>query len=241
MPLIQGCTYNNPVCPALPAPPVATGATLTAPGQGDHVFGNVLGAIETALQTIFGGGQDWDTRMRNYNVNLETVWNGLKRVDFGHGANPPIVYRAGADEPDEHAHVFGVYSQRLQWKLCEIVCTGFAPGEVRRIGGATPAWKTSVLESFGELMDSLVDNTAIVQYITTLPNTIRAANPVMVRHTPMSLANARVYAANHNGPGKNRVTQVLNAYGSLHESVRGLLDRFDGSIRTLNVGNNTRT
>lgn len=118
------------------------------------------------------------------------------------------------------------------------MCTGFAPGEVRRIGGATRAWKNTVLGSFEELMNNLVDRTAIAFYIST-PNAIRAANPGAVRHEPMSLANATLYAANHHGPGKNRVTQVLNVYGSLRGSVVGLLDRMDGPIKTLNVANNT--
>lgn len=236
MPLIRGCAYPNPAGVALPAPPVAAAAPLLAPFQGDHLFGDVLGTIETSLQGIFGGGALWRTRMQNYSGTLRTVWDGLGGVDFGHGANPPLVNRNGAAEPDEHSHVFGGYSNRLQWNFCEIVCTGFAAGEVRRIGGATRAWKTAVLSSLDDLLDHLVDSTAIAFYIAS-PNAIRNANPGAVRHVPMSLANAIIYAANHHGPGQNRVTRVLNAYGTLRNSVIGILDRFDGPIKTLNANN----
>ena len=115
--------------------------------------------------------------------------DGLATVDFGHGANPPLVNRNGTPEPDGHSHVFGGYSNRLQWNLCEIVCTGFAPGEVRRFACTTRAWESNVLSSFDELMNHLVDSTSIAFYIAT-PREIRPDNPGAVRHAPMSHKNA---------------------------------------------------
>src|SRR3954454_5986931 len=88
MPPIQGCAYPNPVAAALPALPLANAAPPLAPNQGDHIFGDVIGVIETAMQNIFGGGQLWRARMQNYNAVLRTVWDGLDQVDFGHGALP---------------------------------------------------------------------------------------------------------------------------------------------------------
>jgi hypothetical protein len=240
MPLITGCAYNNPIALACPGVPAAAGAPALAPGQGDHLFGDVLGSIETAFQSIFGGGALWTTRMRNYNPTLHSVWTGLGTVDFGHGALPPVVQRNGAPEPDQHSHVFGGYSLRLQWQFCEIVCTGFAPGEVRRIGGATKAWKTAVLTSFDDLMNNLVDSTALAFYIAT-PNAIRQANPAVVNHSTLSLANAVAYTNGHNGPGKAQVQGILTSYANLRSSVNGLLDRLDGSTKTLNVATNAWT
>jgi hypothetical protein len=132
MPLLAGCQYPNPVAAALPVPPVAGAAPNLAPAQGDHVFGDVIGTIGTALQLIFGGGANWNNRMRAYSPILEVLWDGLANANFGHGGHAPTVARHGAPEPDEHAHVFGGYAVRLQWTLCEFVCTGFLPGGVER-------------------------------------------------------------------------------------------------------------
>lgn len=242
MPLIRNSPYNNPIALALPAAPNPALAVNLAPAQGDHLFGDVLGTIETALQNIFGGGAAWTARMSAYNATMRTVWDGMQLVDYGHGALPPVVNRAGATEPDEHAHVFGGYSQRLQWQLCEIVSTGFNPppigGEVRSIGGYSRAWKNSVLENLDELLAHLVDDTALRFYIAT-PNAIRAAAPLAVRHVAVSLAAANAYAAAHAGPGRARVQAVLLPYANLRSSVEGLISRFEGNIKTLNTVNDT--
>jgi hypothetical protein len=242
MPLISGCTYNNPSAALLPAAPVAAAAPALAPGQGDHLFGDVLGTIETSLQLIFGGGANWRLRMDNYSSTFRNMWDDMSRMDLGHGATAPDVHRNGAAEPDEHSHVFGGYSSRLQWQMCEIVCTGFPPqgGEWRQIGGFTKSWKNAVLSSLDDILSHLVDSTAIAFYIAT-PTAIRNANAATVRHTPMSLANAVIYANAHNGPGKNRVSQVLTPYGNLRVALGALLDRFQGSIKTLNYPHDTWT
>jgi hypothetical protein len=240
MPLIAGCTYANPVGAALPAQPNAIAAPPLAPAQGDHLFGDVVGTIETALQSIFGGGERWQTRMRNYSAILDSLWAGLTAIDLGHGANPPVVQRNGAPEPDEHAHMFGGYSRRFQWHLCEIVCTGFVNGqESRQIGGSTVAWKNNVLAGFDDLLANLVDSTALAFYINT-PRAIRAANPAAVRHPTHSLAVARTYANNNPGrPGQARVLQVVTAYDSLRGSLDGLLYRLDGPTKKLDPATNT--
>lgn len=232
MPLITGCGFNNPIAAAFPSRPLAAAADRLAPAQGDHLFGDVLGSVETALQSIFGGGAVWPTRMQHYSPTLHSVWTGLDAVDLGHAANPPIVQRTGAAEPDEHAYVFGGYSRRLQWQLCEIVCTGFAASEMRSIGGATRSWKTAVLNSFDDVMNHLVDSTALHFYIAT-PHGIRQANASTVNHTPISLAEAVVYASRHAGPGQRDVLRVLSNYSGLRTSFVGLLDRFDGPTKTL--------
>jgi hypothetical protein len=126
MPLNPHCSTSNPVGATMPAVPVTAGLQASANDQGDHVFGDVLGAIQTALAAIFGGGQNWQVRMNAYNTVLTSVWSDLSKLDYGHGANPPIVGRtpagmAGA-EIDQHATVFGGYAKRLQWQMAEVVC-----------------------------------------------------------------------------------------------------------------------
>lgn len=241
MPLITGTAFVNPVAGVMPAAPNPALAPNLAPAQGDHIFGDVLGTVETALQSIFGGGAAWVNRMGAYNGTMRTLWEGLGVVDYGHGALPPIVNRQGAAEPDEHAHVFGGYSVRLQWALCEITCTGFGPGgagEIRQIGGYSKKWKKEVLERFDDLLAHLVDSSALHFYIPT-PNAIRNANPAQVRHAPISLAAANLYTTNANGPGKARIQTVLASYSTLRSAFEGLIGRFEGNTKTLNPANDT--
>ncbi|MDD0973784.1 hypothetical protein [Pseudomonas fontis] len=234
MPLIQGCSYQNPVSAGLPAIPNAAGAPNLAPIQGDHIFGDVIGAIETALQQIFGGGANWQMRMRSFNPTLATLWQGLDGVDFGHSANPPITQRVGVPEPDEHSHMFGGYSRRLQWHLCKVVCTGFAGGvEQRRIGGATRAWRNNVLASFDDLINHLVDSTALGFYIAT-PGGVRMANAAAVRHVALSLGAARI-----NANGNMILAPFFVRYDSLRGTLEGLLQRFDGSTKTFLASSST--
>lgn len=227
MTLLRNGTYPNPIGANLPPAPVAAAAPSLAPAQGDHIFGDVIGVINTAFQQIFGGGALVAARIESYDSTLASVWNGLAGVNLGHGAAPPVTQRNGVAEPDEHSHMFGGYSNRLQWQLCEIVSTGFHAGaEDRYIGGATAAWKKAVLASFDDLMNNLVDSTAIAFYIAT-PNAIRNASAA-TRHTPMSLANALTYTNNNAGPGKAAVSAVLASYGSLRNALAGILDRLSG-------------
>ena len=88
MPLLSGCAYVNPFGQMLPDAPAAQDAGALAPMQGDHLFGDVIGSIETALMRIFGGGALWSTRMDSFNATLHTIWVGLGNVDLGHGALP---------------------------------------------------------------------------------------------------------------------------------------------------------
>jgi hypothetical protein len=239
MPLITPCPYNNPL--VFPEIPMAAGALNLAPAQGDHVFGDVVGAIGTALMYIFGGGQNLPKRMSAYNSTLARLWNGLSQVNLGHaGAGAPVVMRTGPPERDQHAHMFGGYANRLQWQLREIVCTGFATNgaEVRSIGGSTVAWRTQVLAALDALLNNLVDTTAINAYITA-PNTIRQADPKTVVHAPMSLAKAVTVANATNGPGQANVKAILTRYQALRGTVDGILRRFDGPVKRFNPQNDT--
>lgn len=231
MPLIRcrrECGHVNPAGENSPGAPAAQDAPLLAPEQGDHVFGDVLGTIGTAWQLIFGGGAEWRTRMNNFDKTLYTLWEGLGNLDFGHHAlNTPVVQRHGTPERDQHSHMFGGYSNRLQWQLAEIVCMGYKDGvEQRTVGGATKAWKKNVLARLDDLLNNLVDRTALEFYIANPAANIRQAN-AGVHHPPISLAAARDYANNHNGVGKDRIAEVVTAYGSLRTSIDSLLIRFE--------------
>ncbi|WP_434634963.1 hypothetical protein [Chromobacterium sp. CV08] len=236
MSIIARCTYPNPINNgALPPVPRPQDAPSLAPAQGDHVFGDVIGVIDNALAAVFGGGAVWRQRMRAYSVPLDEAWAGLAQLDLGHsGANQPLVARRGAAERDRHAHMFGGYSGRLQWQWCEIICAGFPAGgggEDRRIGGRTKAWRSEVLKALDDVLDNLVDDTALRAYIAN-PGQERQANPATVFHDALSLARAQAVTAGLNGPGKARIEQVLRNYDSLRNAVLGLLDRFDTETRT---------
>ncbi|OHX16160.1 hypothetical protein [Chromobacterium sphagni] len=211
MSLIVHCAYQNPINGGiLPAVPQVAQSPRLAPAQGDHVFGDVVGVVGNALTEIFGGGVNWQNRMRAYNANLAAQWTGLTQVDLGHtGAHPPVVARQGAPEVDRHAHMFGGYGNRLQWYWCEVVCAGFQGGiEDRRVGGKTQAWKNQVMGAFDEVINNLVDETALRAYIAN-PGQTRQADPNSVLHTPVSLARATAIANGLNGPGKARIQQIL--------------------------------
>jgi hypothetical protein len=204
MPLIQECRYENPMKILRPIPMDLQLETLKAseaPDQGDHVFGDVRGTIKTALKHIFGDDNEWIRRMTLYNTRLATVWSGLVAADFGHNEpedNQPIVNRQGNDK-DAHGFVYGVYSARLQWTMCEIVCRG--NGRLTIGGGSKEsrlAWKNQVLNRFLDLMNHLIDSTAFHSYLSN-PRTYRTGNPNEVSHLPMSFAEADRLVGNTGG------------------------------------------
>ena len=241
MPLITGTKFVNRFGGEMRAAPNPATAGNLAPAQGDHIFGDVLGTVETALQSIFGGGAVWVNRMGTYNGTMRTVWEGLGVVDYGHGALPPIVNCQSAAELDEHANVFAGYSNLLQWALSEITCTGFGPGgvgEIRQIGGYSKKWKKEVLARFDDRLTHLVDSSVLNFHIPT-PNAIHNANPARVRHATISLAAASLYTANANGIGKPRIQLVLASCSRLRGAFEGLIGRFEGNTKSLNPANNT--
>ncbi len=102
------------------------------------MFGDVIAAIETGLENIFGKIH-FEYRMNSYNPRLGTIWNALKNKDFGHVKGEDLAAkRVMLPEVDQHGKVFGIYGKRPQWELCEIVCTNNFNGETeeRRIFSA---------------------------------------------------------------------------------------------------------
>ncbi len=238
MPLLPGCTFNNPINNGqIPAVPDPRQAPNLAPNQGDHVFGDVIGTVQTSLQNIFGGGAEWVNRFQGFSQPAFEQWQAFNRFDLGHtGNNQPIMQRNGAPEPDEHAYVFGIYSQRFQWSFCEIVCAGFVAGlESRQIGGGSSAWRTSVMSRFDDVLKRLVDQTALTAYLQA-PQNIRQADPINVRHPVISLQEARDLANltnQSNSQSKNRILQIYGNFHSARANLEGMLMRFDGPTRTI--------
>lgn len=227
MPLLR-TTNRNPVSPILPQTPAAASATPEAPAQGDHVFGDILGAIRTALEKIFGSGLGLDGRIAAYNKTLSPLWTGMQSLDLGHGPQQPVVQRRGLAEPDEHAWMFGGYARILQWRMAEIVDTGFAGGaRVLRIGGATNLWKRQVKSALEDLLLHSIDETALRAYVQA-PGTIRQANPAQDRHRAISPNQALMILGQIQGPGRAGIQGVLGRWGMLPNSVMGLIDRLDG-------------
>ena len=240
MPLLK-TTNRNPVAAVLPPVPAPGGATPLAPAQGDHVFGDVVGVIETALKAIFGSEAGLEGRIAGYNPTLATVWTGLKGVDFGHGPQQPVVQRQGSPEPDEHAHMFGGYGLRLQWWLAEIVDTGFRNGVTeRKVGGATRAWANQVKGAVNDLLANLVDETALTAFVQA-PRTVRPAQPAQVRHPAISLTRAGALVDRLQGPGKAAAQAVLTRYATVPNAVTGLIDRLEGSVRSFDHRTNKWT
>jgi hypothetical protein len=213
-------------------------AAMLAPFQGDHVFGDVIGMVQTALQAIIGGGHVWPARFQSLNPVASLQWQVYRGFDLGHAGNEPLVHRNGGAETDQHAHVFGGYSLRFQWTFCEVVCTGFDHGhESRRIGGGVRAWRRKVMSRFDDVLDHLVDSTALNAYLGA-PNAIRQANPGIETHPVISLQAARQLAQMNQGPGQARILEVCGNYHSARSNLEGMLMRFDGPTRTWDRLNN---
>jgi len=233
MPLVQSCPTANIMGATLPPIPAPTVATRTQPTQGDHVLGDVIGAMTTAMQAIFGGGAIWLQHLSSYNQILERPWLDLSRLDLGHALNAPIVGRNDFKEYDQHAHMFGIYSARLQWTLCEIVCLGDGlTGQARIIAGATRAWKSAVMAALDDLLNHLVDETALHAYIRN-PTAIRHGN-ITTQHRAISLAAAIAYTGANHGIGKARVAEILANYSQLRPSVAEILARFHDRKKIFN-------
>ena len=243
MPLNTRCPYRNPVnkgvLPHVPTDEELKKLPSKGPtGQGDHVFGGVIEAIGTALEKIFGGGSNWEERMNSFSHPLTAVWTNMKQTDYGHsGIKQPVVYatKGGPEEVDRHATVFGAYSERLQWHLCEIVCTGLISDvEVRSIGSGPgemiSGWKHNVLRSFDDLMNNLVDRTAFEFYIKN-PTDYRTTNSES-KHDPMSLESAIIYVGTSaEAPGSPRLREILNEYMNLRAKVNQLVVKLEARIR----------
>lgn len=235
MSFYPACTSPNPYGQQLPAAPNPAQAIAGNPAQGDHVFGDVLGAIRTAMQAIFVSDANWRTRMAAYNANMATIWNGLEQLDLGHGAHPPSVARQPAgvagNETDQHAYVFGGYANRLQWQMAEIACMAGATPTIGADANNLSGWKSAVLARFDELMANVADQTAL-NHLVLHGNVTRTANGS--NHPAISLQAAQTFAnANRNAPGYNLVAPVLNNLATLRNGFVGLLDRFQPGFYTL--------
>lgn len=227
VPLVANCG-NNPINggqePAVPDP---ANAGQEAPQQGDHVFGDTIGAVRNALMRIVGGGQLWETRLEAYSVPAREAWDTLHARDLGHGANPPLVHRQGQPETDQHSFMFGRQASRFQFAMCELICQ--RPGEDQRIGGATRRWRSKVMREFDALMNVLVDGTALDAYLAH-PNQVRQANPANVTHPAISKQAAQERATNAHGNTAARILNMCGAYALARSDVETIIYRFEPTL-----------
>jgi len=223
VPLIPNCG-NNPINGgAEPPVPNRQNAGQEAPQQGDHVFGDTIGAVRNALMRIVGGGQVWETRLEAYSGPAREAWNTLYARDLGHAANPPLVHRQGAPETDEHSYMFGRQALRFQFAMCELVCQ--RQGQPQRIGGATRRWRSKVMGEFDTLMTVLVDGTAL-DALLAHPNQVRQADPANIRHPAISKQAAQDRAANGHGNNAARILNMCGAYALARNDLETIIFRF---------------
>ncbi len=249
MPLIKGCSGSNPIREEggggganEPGAPDETQAVNSNPGQGDHVFGTVASTIETALQRIFRAGQGWEVRMGKYDTTMKMSWNELESLDLGHSADPPVANRTGV-EIDEHNVVFGGYSRRLQWKLCEIVCIENNNGTWKyRVGGYTRQWEADVLLRLDDVLEHLVDSTALRDYLHKQGAKRKLdQGEVGRRHAAVSLTTAEEITnaftgGNVKATEKSRIVEICggNNMGRVRNILRTILQRFEsGGAKTI--------
>lgn len=216
---------------SLPEKPDATTAPFLAPAQGDHVFGDAVGMVNNALAALFGENQNWETRMEQYNAVLRTHWGTMASMDLGHilATNQPLVQRAGPQEPDEHAHVFGGYANRFRWQVLQLPHGAKTNGKYfQGQWGTYAAWQKKVLIAFDDVMSHAVDSTALSAYLAN-PAATRMANPQSVRHSAISIVAARDQS---NGPSASaqRIRMVCNNFIAFRSSLEGLILRFDRPI-----------
>ncbi|MFC4161709.1 hypothetical protein [Chitinimonas lacunae] len=191
-----------------PAAPVAAEAISTPPPrQGDHIFGNIVSALETALKDVFEGGQLWEQRFRDFNNTAYETWQAIKALDLGHGPEGPVVDRP-RNEVDKHAHVFGGYAAIFQY-------------EVRRLKNgqssvyrATVPWWQGVRAALGFLLENIIDRTALLRYVR--------ANGVQDdgTHSTISIDDAKALIANNTRAEATRARAVMTNYERLQPLLR---------------------
>lgn len=196
--------------PPKPNEPDAAGApTTNPPNQGDHVFGSIVSALETALKKIFEGGQLWETRFMSFNQPAYQAWQGMKALDLGHHAAGPAVTRPVA-EVDRHAHVFGGYAALFQYEVLRLRKEGMV------FRGST-SWAHRVVGAYRALQSNLVDRTALCRYI----NVKNLADDGT--HTTISIATTRQLIEGIHNDRAVRIREVCEQYAALRRSLEQML------------------
>lgn len=194
--------------PKLPYPAQGLGPLL-CPGQGDHVFGDIIGVMRTALMAVIGGGAEWKNRfgsavycnaeerehvLQTYYLRQSLAcWNEIESLDLGHALNPPLMYRSPEiAEYDNHSLMFGGYISVFQWDLAEI---GYLKEGVRTVGVSNDTdrlrWIKQVLFSYEKATEFIADDTALRAYLTN-KDTLRSIKEGKLQpHTAISLIEVR--------------------------------------------------
>ncbi len=232
----DGRQFRNPRNPptfALPLPPVRERAPMQVAGL-DYIFADVIGVISEAFAEVFGGGDAWRLRMSAYNLKMAQTWDAMTARDYGRGDRQMAASRRSAGpEVHEQAHMFGGFAARFQWTLCEIVCASHDTGiEVRHLGGANREWLAHVLTRFDEMMQFVVDATAL-EFFISQPYAVRFSDS-SVRHPPISLGATREFALTHPGPGSGTVQRLVAEHETLRANLSALVSGF-GDMKSLDA------
>jgi hypothetical protein len=218
--------------PRAPLEPRAGGAELACPGQGDHVFGDVVGTIKTGLQKIFGNVEDLTGKITDANKLLGTTWAGMEQLDCGHinkksEENILVIWRSPSNtaEIDIQNHMFGRYAERLHFAL-------------KNNDDSFTTWINNVTKCFGDLMDNIVDKTAFEYYIKGV-NSIRSVSGKPVeKHTAMSLSDAK-YALGQSlkwgGTTLSTIQTKKELINNVIINIDSLQDKFDFFCRRYKI------
>ena len=201
------------------------------PMQGDHVLGDLVDVVQSALQLIFGGGAAWRDRLATFHPSMHALWTRIDHMDCGHHNIQLSHARGPVVELDVHASTFGRYAQRFKAELCEIVSTNAVTGtdEVRQIGGYSVNWKQRVMSGFQVLLDHSVDKTALQRFIGA-PGTIDNS------HQATSLNFALQQCVSISNLNSNLVRNALTAIQrELRPALAEMIDCFDPAQRARNA------
>lgn len=253
-----GCDYTNPMGAARPRPPDPRQqpGPQPAPAQGDHVFGNIANVIKNGLMAIIGGGQTWGGDVghpgrfgspvfdqNGTQNNLKTggwvtalnQWAAIRDLDLGHTNPAQIVTRnPNIPEPDNHSFMFGGRAAIFRWDLCEIVCTD--SNNAFTIGSQSPAqgadWVGKVISSYDNMMEVIVDQTALASHIAGLDSRVTNVNS-LATHTAISRTTALgiINAPGGNAARKGAIRQICDNF----ITARGYLNRLLVNISNINI------
>jgi hypothetical protein len=139
--------------------------------QGDHVFGDIMDEIEKSINKVFSSAQGYGVNIQfsDYNCSMpSTIFNGLKNQNFGHEKFAPITVghpaKAADDISDDHSGEFGVVTSAMHTTF-EGVALFMAESNTHAKTKLAKKLKIDLLVSFDNVMNKLVDKTALRRYL----------------------------------------------------------------------------
>lgn len=230
MAIYRACEFPNP----MDSDRIWRQAEGPPPRQGNHVFGDVIGMVETALEQVIGGDRGFSDRFLHFNQETFNLWERFRRLDLGHTAAGPVVNETGPSGGDEHSDQFGRCSHDFQRAFCEVVCTGYSAGLEVRIVGLTSvdsAWHNAVIRCYHEVVRHLVDQTALMTYLQTSGR----GRPIPRDHPAISLDAAKSIARESgNERARERIREFCDRFWEAEHCLSLMLEQIRHPARQLN-------